>query len=87
MATFLFRGDRMSRDTQNARLIAYLKKHHFITRRTAARDLEIMNLWCRVAECEEEIGYKLDRRWTTTRTGKRVLQYWWRTSAQARKAA
>lgn len=76
------------RDTQNERLIAYLKRHHFITRRTAAVDanLQIMNLWSRIAEIEEEIGYKLDRRWITTKTGKRVLEYWWRPS-KARKAA
>lgn len=77
----------MSCPTQNQRLIAYLKKHHFITRRTAARELEVMNLWCRVAEVEEELGYKLDRRWVTTRTGKRVLQYWWREPRQQKRAA
>lgn len=77
----------MSCPTQNQRLIAYLKKHHFITRRTAARDLEVMNLWCRVAEIEKEIGRELDRRWITTRTGKRVLQYWWREPRQQKRAA
>lgn len=77
----------MSCQTQNQRLIAYLKKHHFITRRTAARDLEVMNLWCRVAEIEKEIGRELDRRWITTRTGKRVLQYWWREPRQQKRAA
>jgi hypothetical protein len=76
------------RDTQNDRLLAYLKKHHFITRLEATKPpLFIMNLWQRIAEIEDELGYKLDRRKVTTRTGKRVLQYWWRTSAQARKAA
>ncbi len=75
------------RDTQNERLIEYLKRHHFITRREAARKLEIMNLWCRVAEIEKQLGHDLDRRWITTKTGKRVLQYWWRSSAKARKAA
>jgi hypothetical protein len=73
--------------TQNERLISYLKRHHFITRRDAAVKLGIMNLWSRVAEIEEELGYKLDRRWITTRTGKRVVQYWWRSSAKVRKAA
>lgn len=76
------------RDTQNDRLLAHLKKHHFITRLEATKaPLFIMNLWQRIAEIEEEIGYKLDRRKHTTKTGKRVLQYWWRSSAQARKAA
>lgn len=73
--------------TQNKRLIAYLKQHHFITRREAAVKLEIMNLWCRIAEIEEEIGYRLDRRWITTRAGKRVLQYWWREGRQMKRAA
>jgi hypothetical protein len=78
----------MSRDTQNERLLAYLKQHHFVTRLIAARPpLLIMNLWCRIAEIEDELGYKLDRRKATTRTGKRVLEYWWRSSAKARKAA
>lgn len=74
-------------DTQNARLIEYLKKHHFITRRDAARKLEIMNLWQRIAEIEQELGYELDRRWVTTRTGKRVLQYWWRDGRRQKRAA
>lgn len=77
----------MSCPTQNQRLIAYLKKHHFITRRTAARDLEIMNLWQRCTEIEHELGIRLDRRWITTRTGKRVLQYWWREPKQQKRAA
>lgn len=74
----------MRDDTQNARLIAYLQRHHFITRRDAAVKLEIMNLWQRVAECERN-GFKFDKRWITTRTGKRVLQYWLR-SARKRAA-
>lgn len=73
--------------TQNERLIAYLKQHHFITRWDAAVKLGVMNLWCRIAEIEEQLGYRLDRRPVTTKTCKRVLQYWWRTSAKARKAA
>lgn len=73
--------------TQNDRLLAYLKRHHFITRRDAARKLEVMNLWCRVAEIEKQLGYDLDRRWITTKTGKRVLQYWWRDGKRGRQAA
>jgi hypothetical protein len=75
--------------TQNERLLAYLKKHHFITRRDAAVKLGIMNLWARVAELETPAygGHKFDRRQYTTKTGKHVLQYWLRTSAKARKAA
>lgn len=77
----------MSHPTQNQALLAYLKKHHYITRRDAAIKLGIMNLWCRIAEIEEAIGYLLDRRWITTRTGKRVLQYWWRDGRRQKRAA
>lgn len=76
----------MSTDTQNERLIAYLKQHHFITRRDAARKLEIMNLWQRVAECELA-GFKFDKRPVKSRTGKRVLQYWLRQSSAKRARA
>jgi hypothetical protein len=64
--------------TQNERLLAYLKRHHFITRREAAVKLEIMNLWARVAELEKpKYGrHRFDRRPYTTRNGKHVLQYW-----------
>jgi hypothetical protein len=75
------------RDTQNRRLISYLKEHHFITRRDAAVKLGVMNLWSRIAEIEEELGYELDRRWIKTRTGKRVLQYWWRDGKRMKRAA
>lgn len=77
------------RETQNERLVAYLKQHHFVTRLIATRPpLLIMNLWSRIAEIEDEIGYKLDRRKATTKTGKRVLEYWWREAPRsARKAA
>lgn len=74
------------RDTQNERLIAYLKKHHFITRRTAAVELGIMNLWQRCSEIED-MGYKLDRRRVKTRGGAYVLQYWLRSVVARRKAA
>jgi hypothetical protein len=73
--------------TQNERLLAHLKKHHVITRLEAAsKPLYIMNLWSRVAELEEQ-GHRFDRRPYVTKTGKRVLQYWLRTAAKARKAA
>ena len=77
------------RDTQNARLLAYLKKHHFITRREAALKLEIMNLWARVAELElpKNGGHRFDRRPYTTQTGKHVLQYWLRQGDPRKRAA
>lgn len=75
--------------TQNEALLAYLKKHHFITRRDAAVKLEIMNLWARIAELEtpEYGNHKFDRRPYTTKTGKHVLQYWLRQGRQTKKAA
>lgn len=75
--------------TQNERLLAYLRKHHFITRREAAAKLEIMNLWARVAELElpKNGGHRFDRRPYTTRTGKHVLQYWLREPRQQKRAA
>lgn len=74
--------------TQNQRLIAHLKKHHFITRLEATKaPLFIMNLWSRIAEIEEEIGYRLDRRKAETKSGKKVLQYWWREPRQQKRAA
>lgn len=76
----------MKDDTQNFRLVAYLKKHHFITRRDAARKLEIMNLWQRVAECELA-GFRFDKRPVKSSTGKRVLQYWLRQSSGKRARA
>jgi hypothetical protein len=73
--------------TQNERLLAHLKKHHFITRlEAAAKPLYIMNLWSRVAELEEQ-GYRFDRRPYTTKTGKHVLQYWLREGRQTKRAA
>lgn len=73
--------------TQNERLLAHLKEHHFITRLDAAKKpLFIMNLWARVAELEEQ-GYRFDRRPYTTKTGKHVLQYWLRQGRQTKKAA
>ena len=73
--------------TQNEALLAYVKKHHFITRLAAAsKPLYIMNLWSRIAELEEQ-GYRFDRRKTESRGGKQVLQYWLRPTRQAKRAA
>ncbi len=73
--------------TQNESLLAYLKKHHFITRLEAAsKPLFILNLWARVAELEEQ-GHRFDRRPYTTKTGKHVLQYWLRQAGSRKRAA
>lgn len=63
------------RDTQNDRLLAYLKKHRFITRAPAFFKLGIANLWARCAELREQ-GHRIDGQWTKTRAGARVKQYW-----------
>lgn len=62
--------------TQKQQVLEYAKKHKFITRYIAAVELGVMNLWSRIAELEDEDGYRFDRRRTTSRNGKRVLQYW-----------
>ena len=47
--------------TQNGRLLNWLETHRDgITRLEAARDLGIMNLWCRVSEIEA-LGYVIGR--------------------------
>lgn len=72
----------MSCPTQNQRLIAYLKKHHFITRLEATKHpLYIMNLWERCREIEKAGIYRFDRR-IAYPNGKRVMQYWLRRTAR-----
>ena len=74
----------MNHCTQKEALLAYVREHHFITRRDAAIKLSVMNLWARVADLESD-GFKFDRRRTTTKGGKRVMQYWLK--GQAARAA
>jgi hypothetical protein len=75
--------------TQNESLLAYLKKHHFITRYEAFIELGITNLWARVAELElpKNGGHRFDRRPYTTKAGKHVLQYWLRQAGSRKRAA
>ena len=73
--------------TQKQAVLAYVRKHKFITRYTAAVELRVMNLWARISELEDEDGFRFDRRRTLSANGKRVLQYWLRTSVPVRKAA
>lgn len=63
------------KDTQNDRLLSYLKKHKYITRAPAFFELGIANLWARAAELRER-GHRIDGVWTKTRNGARVKQYW-----------
>lgn len=62
-------------DTQNDRLLAYLKRHKYITRAPAFFKLGIANLWARAAELRER-GHRIEGQWTKTRDGARVMQYW-----------
>jgi hypothetical protein len=73
--------------TQKQLVLEHARKHKFITRYDAAVELGVMNLWARIAELEDEDGYKFDRRRTLSANGKRVLQYWLRNYAKDRKAA
>lgn len=77
----------MKSDSQNAAILAYVRKRHFITRMDAFRHCGCCNLWARIAELEELPGIKFDRRPVKTRTGKRVLQYWLRPSRAAQRKA
>jgi hypothetical protein len=65
----------MSDRTQKQALLAYVRRHHFITRWHAAVKLGVMNLWARISELEDD-GHRFDRRTAKLRGGKRVLQYW-----------
>ena len=73
--------------TQKQAVLAYVKKHKFITRYAAAAELGVMNLWARISELEDEDGYRFDRRRTVSANGKRVMQYWLRESKQMKRAA
>lgn len=73
--------------TQKQAVLAYVKKHKFITRYIAAVELGVMNLWARISELEDEDGYRFDRRRHLSANGKRVMQYWLRTAVKARRAA
>lgn len=65
----------MSYQTQNVRLLAYLKRHRYITRYPAFMKLHIANLWARVAELKQQ-GHRIDGRRISTQGGARVMQYW-----------
>lgn len=71
---------------QKQAVLAYTRKHKFITRYTAAVELGVMNLWARIAELEDEDGYRFDRRRAVSKQGKRVMQYWLREGRLAKAA-
>lgn len=62
--------------TQNEQIVEYVRKHWFITRYDAAVKLHVMNLWARIAEIEDAMHVRFDRRKAVSRRGKQVLQYW-----------
>lgn len=72
-------------NSQPARLLAYLKKHRFITRAPAFSELGIANLWARAADLRAQ-GHRIDGKWTKTREGARVKQYWLVEGKRARAA-
>lgn len=72
--------------TQKQAVLAYARKHKFITRYVAAVELGVMNLWARISELEDEDGIRFDRRRTLSGNGKRVLQYWIREGRLAKAA-
>lgn len=75
----------MSEKTQKAQILAYVRKHWFITRMDAFKHCGCCNLWQRIAELEDD-GIKFDHRWIKTRTGKKVMQYWLKPGRQAKAA-
>lgn len=70
------------RDTQNDRLLAYLKEHHFVTMRLVFTKLHINNPWARLSELRKE--HRIEDRVVTTKGGARIKQYW---LVQGRKRA
>lgn len=61
--------------TQNERLLRYLKRRKYITRKPAFVELGISNLWQRCRELRK-LGHRIDSRWHKTRDGANVKQYW-----------
>lgn len=59
---------------QNDKLFAYLKRHRFVTMRTAVIDLEINNPWARIAELRRQ--HRIEDRRIKTRGGAYIKQYW-----------
>jgi hypothetical protein len=69
-------------DTQNDRLLEYLKAHHFITMREAFTKLHINNPWARLSELRKV--HRIEDRKVETRGGAKIKQYW---LVQGRKRA
>lgn len=61
-------------DTQNDRLLAYLKENHFVTMRLAFTKLHINNPWARLSELRKV--HRIEDRKVKTRGGAHIKQYW-----------
>lgn len=75
----------MSYKTQNARLLAYLKRHHFITMRLAFNELDINNPWARLSELRKK--HHIEDRKVKTRGGASIKQYWLVQGKQQKRVA
>ena len=66
----------MSRDsdTQNKKLLAYLKRYRYITTFQAVTKLYINNPWARLAELRKQ--HRIDDRRVKTPGGAHIKQYW-----------
>jgi hypothetical protein len=70
------------RETQNEKLLAYLKRYRFITMRQAFTNLDINNPWARLSELRKV--HRIEDRKVKTRGGAQIKQYW---LVQGRKRA
>lgn len=62
------------RDTQNDRLLAYLKRHRYITTYQAVTKLHINNPWARLAELRKV--HRIEDRKAKSPGGANIKQYW-----------
>jgi hypothetical protein len=70
------------KDTQNDRLLAYLKEHHYVTARYVMTKLHINNAWARLSELRKK--HRIEDRFVKTKGGANIKQYW---LVQGRKRA
>lgn len=61
-------------DTQNDRLLAYLKRRRFVTMRDIFDKLHINNPWARISELRKR--HRIEDDFVVTRGGARIKHYW-----------
>ena len=61
-------------DTQNGQILAYMRRHGWITPMDALRDCACMRLAARIQELEEDYGWKIDAE-LVTEGGKTFARY------------